>query len=331
MKINVNRPRMVFRMPKERSIPPCPPARSFARAALLVAGLSLLAHSGPALANEKTCRFLEQRYAQIEKAATSIELNATLFAAADKGCTALAVRLLDAGASLDARDRLGNRPLDDAAMAGEPELVTLFLDKGAAIDAQNVEGSTALYQAAEQGRLPVVSLLIERGANAALPGRNGITPLAAAAYMGSEPIVALLLAKGSDPKVLDKTQKAPIVYAVGRGFAGVTSQLLDHGVDVNARYGNDLTALMWAAGYSNEAGVDDVAKVLNLLIDRGARLDDQDNRGRTALMIAAETGHLEMVDLLLKRGANRDLRDKAGKSAADLASSATIKQRLLAH
>jgi uncharacterized protein len=320
---------MVFRMPKERSIPPCPPARSFVRAALLLAGVSILAPCGSALANEKVCRFLEQRYAQVEKSATSIELNALLFSAADKGCAPLASRLLDAGASLDARDRLGNRPLDHAAMGGETELVTLFLDKGAAIDAKNIEGSTALYQAAEQGRLPVVSLLIARGANASLPGRNGITPLAAAAYMGSEPIVVLLLEKGADPNVLDKTKKTPIVYAVGRGFAGVASQLLDHGVDVNARYGNDLTALMWAAGYSDEAGVDDAAKVLDLLIERGARLDDQDNRGRTALMIAAELGHTGAAEILVSHGAKRDLRDKQGKTAGDLAGNETLRAELV--
>ena len=48
---------------------------------------------------------------------------------------------------------------------------------------------------------------------------------------------------------------------------------------------------MWAAGYTDEAGTEDMDEILKLLIDRGARLDDSDNRGRTALMIAAALGH----------------------------------------
>ena len=106
--------------------------------------------------------------------------------------------------------------------------------------------------------------------------------------------------------------------------------LLDHGVDVNARYGNDLTALMWAAGYSSEAGIKDVVEVMTLLLDRGAQIDDQDNRGRTALMIAAELGHAAAVDLLLARGADKTLKDKQGKTAADLTSLTALRDKLAA-
>ena len=298
-------------------------------AAVLAATLACLAaFATAALANAKVCRSQEQRYEQIEQEATSIELNATLFSAADKGCKDLARRLLDKGASVEARDRLGAKPLARAAVAGEPELVTLFLDKGAPIDAQNIEGSTALFQAAEQGRLPIVRLLIERGANVSLPGRNGITPLSAAAYMGSASIVQLLIEKGADPKAIDKTGKAAIVYAAGRGFPAVVRLLLDHGVDVNTHYGNDLTALMWASGYSDEAGVNDVVEIMTLFMDRGARLDDQDNRGRTALMIAAELNHAAAVDLLLARGADKTLKDKQGKTAGDLTSLTALRETL---
>ena len=148
--------------------------------------------------------------------------------------------------------------------------------------------------------------------------------------MGSEPIVELLIEKGADPKVMDKTEKTAIVYAAGRGFPDIVGLLLDRGVDINARYGNDLTVLMWAAGYSDEAGTQDMEKVIKLLLDRGARIDDQDNRGRTPLMIAAELNHTVAVDLLLARGADKSLRDKQGKSAADLTTLTALREKLAA-
>ena len=302
---------------------------SFRVAATLATTISSLAcFPADTFANAKVCRSLDQRYEQIARGATSIEINAMLFSAADKGCLDLAKLLISAGASLEARDRLGAKPLARAAVAGESALVALFLDKGAPIDAQNIEGSTALFQAAEQGRLPIVRLLIERGANFSLPGRTGITPLSAAAYMGSAPIVGLLIEMGADPKVSDKTEKTATIYAAGRGFPAVVRLLLDHGVDINTHYGNDLTALMWASGYSDEAGVNDVIDVMTLFIERGARLDDQDNRGRTALMIAAELNHAAAVDLLLAHGADKTLKDKQGKTAGDLTSLTALREKL---
>ena len=91
------------------------------------------------------------------------------------------------------------------------------------------------------------------------------------------------------------------------------ADLLDRGVDVNKRYGNDLTALMWAAGYTEEAGTNDMDEIIKLLIDRGAHLDDRDNRGRTALMIAAAVGHTAAAELLISRGADTAARDKQRK------------------
>jgi ankyrin repeat protein len=85
---------------------------------------------------------------------------------------------------------------------------------------------------------------------------------------------------------------------------------------------------MWAAGYSDEAGTEDMEKVLALLLDRGARIDDQDNRGRTPLMIAAELNHTVAVELQLARGADKTLRDKQGKSAADLTNLTALREKL---
>ncbi len=146
--------------------------------------------------------------------------------------------------------------------------------------------------------------------------------------MGNESLVRLLLEHGADPKAVDATGKAPICYAGGRGFTNVVRLLLEHGVDVNTRYGNDLTALMWAAGHADAAGTHDVRDLMTLLIDRGAKLDEQDNRGRSALMIAAGLGHATAIELLLARGADKSLRDHDGKTAADLASDAALRKKL---
>jgi uncharacterized protein len=301
--------------------------RTSSAVTLTSACIALLSPSN-AFAKVRVCQEQEQHYEQIKEAAGAPELNAALSAAADKGCLNLARRLLGDGASLASRDRLGAMPLTHAARSGHSDILELFLARGASVNARDLDGSTALFVASEQDNLPAVQSLVSRGADVNLPGRSGLTPIEAAAYMGNEPLVRLLLDKGADPKTADATGKAPICYAVGRGYANVARVLLDQSIDVNARYGNDLTALMWAAGHEDAAGSSDVADVIALLIDRGARLNDQDNRGRTALMIAASLGHEKAVDVLLAKGADKGLRDKAGKTAADLATNDELRKKL---
>jgi ankyrin repeat protein len=311
--------------PVHRALDDIPPALALAIAVLLSGPIT----AAPLLAADSAaCRELDQRYEIIKADITSVQLNLALFSATDKGCEPLVRRLLAAGASVLTRDRIGAMPLARAARWGQLALVDLFLAEGAPIDARSVAGSTALYTAAEHDRLAIVRRLIDRGANPNLPGRAGVTPLSAASYKGNVLIVEYLLARGANPNAMDATGKAPILYAAGLGFASIVRLLLDSGVDVNARYGNDLTALMWAAGYSEGAGAFDAKEVVNLLIERGAAIDAADDRGRTALMIAAEAGHATIVDLLLRCGADRDRKDKQGRTALDLSTEAGVREKL---
>jgi uncharacterized protein len=302
-------------------------------AGLLVVGCSLAA--ALALAQERSvpspaCRELARRVEAVAADAGALELNAALFQASDAGCVPVARHLIAAGASLAARDRLGAMPLAHAARAGHSALVELFLAQGAAVDARNLVGSTALFGAAENGQQPVVALLLAKGADPNLPGRSDVTPLAAAAFRGNDGAAAELIAHGARPDATDVTGKAPIVYAAARGFTAVVRRLLAAGVDARRPYGNDLTALMWAAGYEDGFGERDALDVIALLIDAGAPIDAADNRGRTALMIAAEQGHAALVEALLARGADRTLRDKAGKRALDLATNTGLRELLSA-
>ena len=303
----------------------------YRRGAILCSvGIAVLsAISAAALAaDSERCQELDRKLQVAKPQISAIEISSALFSAADGNCIALAIDLLDHGASVDARDRFGARPLSHAARFGHLEMVDLLLARGAPIDARNLAGATALYFAAEGGRLSVAQRLIELGADVKLTGRSGISPVAAAAYAGSDRIVEALIAHGADERVADDTGKPPIVYAAARAKLDIVKRLLGRNVDVNARYQHELTLLMWASGADEKVSEADAIKVVQYLLDAGARLDDRDARGRTALMIAAEGGRAEIVALLLARGADPSLKDEGGKRAADLTSLSSLRERL---
>jgi uncharacterized protein len=282
-------------------------------------------------AESERCQGLARRFEIAKPQITAMEVSLTLFSAVDANCPDLATKLLDQGASVDARDRLGARPLSHAAKSGHLQMVDLLLARGAPIDARNLAGATALFFAAEGSHISIAQRLIERGADVNLAGRSGVSPIAAAAYAGNEIIFDALLAHGADERASDDTGKSPIVYAAARARFEIVTRLLARNIDVNARYRNDLTLLMWASGPYEGAPEARAAKIVTSLLDAGAHIDDRDDRGRTALMMAAEGGHAEIADLLLARGADISLTDKAGKRAADLTVLSALRQRLTPH
>jgi len=303
----------------------------YRRGAILCSvGIAVLsAISAAALAaDSERCQELGRKLQAAKPQTSAIEISSALFSAADGNCIALATDLLDHGASVDARDRFGARPLSHAARFGHLEMVDLLLARGAPIDARNLAGATALYFAAEGGHVRVADRLIGLGADVKLTGRSGISPVAAAAYAGSDRIVEALIAHGADERVADDTGKPPIVYAAARAKLDIVERLLGRNIDINARYQHELTLLMWASGADEKVSEADATKVVKYLLDAGARLDDRDARGRTALMVAAEGGRAEIVALFLARGADPSLKDEGGKRAADLTSLSSLRERL---
>lgn len=296
--------------------------------ASLIVDATTIAHA----ADPGRCRVLDRKFEISKPQITAIEVSLTLFAAADGNCVELATQLLDRTASVDARDRLGARPLSHAARSGHIEMVDLLLAHGAPLDARDLNGATALYQAAERGQIAVVQRLIERGADVNLAGQSGVSPVAAAAYAGRDLIVRILLAHGADGRTPDDTGKSPVVYAAASAQLNIVKQLAEAGkLDLNARYANDLTLLMWAAGPDEAIPEPQAIEVVSYLLQAGVHVDDRDARGRTALMIAAEGGHAGIADLLLAKGADPSLQDKAGKRAADLTTQSSLREKLTPH
>ena len=108
-----------------------------------------------------------------------------------------------------------------AAMYGQLEAGQLLLDRGAQIDARDKLGNTALILAAcecAQATMPstyeTVQLLLDRGANVNARNHEGKTALIdAAGGFGGNAIVRLLLDRGADAKLKDKEGKSALDYA----------------------------------------------------------------------------------------------------------------------
>jgi uncharacterized protein len=286
-------------------------------ASIWVMGQALAEESEPSRAACENFRVDAKR--ALDQAPDALQVNMLFFSAARKGCTSSIDDLMQAGASPDARNRDGDTPIGVAAKAGREAFVAELLRRGAKIDGADVKGATPLLLATRANRRAVALQLLAAGADVSAADLHGETPLIVAAFNGDATLVEQLLARKADPSPADSTGKTAIVYAAGRGAEPVVRLLLDSGVDVNRAYDAELTALMWAAGHADNASDSESLRTVDLLLERGAKVDSRDDRGRTPLMIAAALNHADIVRALIAAGADKSLRDRAGKSAADLA------------
>lgn len=305
-------------------------------ALLLCCAAPAAAQEGGAEPSARVCNdFKAEALHALAQSPDSLQINNLLFEAARKGCVTALEALLKAGASPEARDRMGDNALAIAARMGRLAFVKALLGADTAAnpgqrDQPNVAGATPLFQAARADRADVAKFLIDAGAKIDIATKQGETALSAAAFNANAELAELLLAHKAAPDTVDTTGKSVIVYAAARGAVRIVEMLLNAGVDPNRRYNADLTALMWAAGHADNVARDEGLKTVKLLIERGAAIDLADDRGRTALMIAASLDHGAVAQALLAAGADRSKRDKTGKTAADLAAGAEVKAILAA-
>lgn len=75
------------------------------------------------------------------------------------------LRLIEAGADINAQDNYDNTALIWASGTGQLDVVKHLLQNGARCDIQNYNGDTALAWAAANGRAAIVKLLLSKGAN----------------------------------------------------------------------------------------------------------------------------------------------------------------------
>ncbi|KNC46491.1 uncharacterized protein AMSG_02926 [Thecamonas trahens ATCC 50062] len=215
--------------------------------------------------------------------------------------------LLDAGASPNTRDALGNTPDQYAKRPDVQALLSRsqvsYTAAAAAADAAPTdEIHAALRRAAAEGRADVVKRALDTnglGADPNAPDEEGVTALHWAAEMGHANVAALLLAHPAiAPNATTAHGATPLHWAVDGGARDVVLALLAQpAIEVSPRLASTGATPLHAAV---RAGMEAISTDL---VRAGADVAARDSQGDTPLHAAVELGSVPLVRLLLEAGA----------------------------
>jgi len=152
---------------------------------------------------------------------------------------AIARRLIEAGADVNAKDNIRDTPFLYAGAEGRDEILKLILASGRVkLDDTNRYGGNALIPAAHHGHPETVRLLLEAGVDANHVNALGWTALLEAVILGNggpvyQEIVGLLLDGGADPRIADKDGVTPLEHARRRRYDEIARRI--EAAPVNAK------------------------------------------------------------------------------------------------
>lgn len=222
------------------------------------------------------------------------------------------VRLaLDCGVDPDRASANGDTPLLACATVGSVAVAEALTAAGASVLSRDGDGRTALHRAAGQDHEELLVWLLAHGAEVDARDSNGETALMRAPTRSA---VMALCDAGAAVQAATSEGATALHFAARYGRPEVVHALLSRGADPDAATGMGETPLHHAVLAS--AGTDCVAA----LLDAGADIDEETDEGVTALMLAARTAHLEMLEWLLDHGALVDARTVTGDTALIMAS-----------
>jgi ankyrin repeat protein len=216
-------------------------------------------------------------------------------------------KLLKFGVTPDAKDADGI-PLimsSDISYDNREEYggITMLIEKGAPVNGIDKNGNTLLIRAADYGKTGLVKFLLSHGADPNIQNKKGETALMKSNHPDTEELVNALLASGANPNLQDKEGKTALMHLA---FFHPNFPLRD-GVNpaIKDFYGRD--ALFYCRGADKS--------MIEYLVSKGCRIDEQDKGGYTPLSWAAYWSREDTVLALLDNGADPNIPDKEGRSA----------------
>jgi uncharacterized protein len=182
------------------------------------------------------------------------------------------------------------------AKKGDAYPIQLFLTAGMDPNLKDEQGNTPLMYAAASGHDQAVRSLLDAGARVNERRSNGMTALTFAASQTPD-FLKLLLDAGADLDAKDRT----FVEAASHANPRVFPTILKAGITAQA---TEPEALFAAAGTTVVVSEDQLGETVKALLKLGVNPNARNREGRTALLLAADLGHLSTARTLVDGGAD---------------------------
>lgn len=257
-----------------------------------------------------------------------------LHIAAENDHTELVKFLLETdGINVNAKTRDDKTPLFSALKNGHQDVIELLLARDD-LDLNTAEfrGGYLINWAAKTGLYDLMDLELARECNA-YPSRTPLTRSSEKGYL--EALGCLLKRDGIDVNSMDSDGRTPLSRAAENGHSKVVEMLLQYSADHNLKDGDGRTPLSRAAGNEHK----EVAKqlvphdtaTLLLLTEEGNKraidfilrykpnLEEKNDRGQTALHVAALLGHQAIARALMSQGVDVNSKDNYGMTPLQVA------------
>jgi len=252
-----------------------------------------------------------------------------LHRASHHGLSGIVALLLKLGADVDSQDNDAMTPLllvsqqpchfGDASQTEITKTAQLLLEHGASVHVRNKHGQMPLHGASRHGFSSIVELLLKLGADVDAQDNNAMTPLLLvsqqpchfgdASQTEITKTAQLLLEHGASVHVRNKNGQMPLHGASNHGHPGIVAVLLKFGADVDAQDNSSITPLHFAVSspfhrelfvsrFNHTPSLRSVIETIELLLDQGANLQMQNDKGETPLQVASKRGEQKIIDVL---------------------------------
>ncbi|KAM6184465.1 LOW QUALITY PROTEIN: histone-lysine N-methyltransferase EHMT2-like [Sarcoramphus papa] len=232
-----------------------------------------------------------------------------LHAAAQKGYLEICHLLLQAGANINATDKLRRTPLMEAVANNHVEAARYMVRRGGCVYSKEEDGSTCLHHAAKNGNLEMVDLLLSTGQ---VDVNAQVGPRRPRGGGGGHPggWVTLTPHPPASPPSSPGHGGWTLIWAAEHKHIEVIRRLLTRGADVTLTDNEENICLHWASFTGS-------AEIAEVLLNAQCDLHAVNFHGDTPLHIAARESYHDCVILFLSR-ADPEVRNKEGDSPLDL-------------